>query len=140
MNSRTLIILKPDSVKKNVIGEILSRFEKENFRIAALKMLSGSKELFEKFYEIHKDRPFFSELVTWMSSYPVVAAILEGEDAVNRVRQIVGATDPNEAAPGTIRKIYGTSKGENAIHASDSWESYLKESAILFPEGVCFAG
>lgn len=137
MSSRTLIIIKPDAVKKNAVGDILAKFESEGFRICALKMFQGDRALFERFYEVHKQRPFFSELVTWMSSYPVVAAVLERENAINFARQIIGATDPAEAEPGTIRALYGSSKGENAIHGSDSEESYLQELSIVFPEGLC---
>lgn len=132
MTEQTLIVLKPDSVKKNAAGEILRRFEEKGFVIKKLKMLTMKKSEAERFYSVHKQRPFFNELVSFITSGPIVAAVIEGSDAVNKVRAIIGATRPNEAAPGTIRRDFGTSVTQNAIHASDSLESFIKESEIIF--------
>ncbi|MGH9923530.1 MAG: nucleoside-diphosphate kinase [Nitrososphaerales archaeon] len=132
MAEQTLIILKPDSVKKNSIGEILRRFEEKGFVIKKLTMLTMDKNKAEQFYSVHSTKPFFSELVSFITSGPVVAAVIEGSDAVNKVRAIIGATRPNEAAPGTVRRDFGTSVTQNAIHASDSVESFIKESKIIF--------
>jgi len=132
MAEQTLIVLKPDSVKKNLVGEILKRFEENGFVIKKLKMLTMGKNEAEHFYSIHKEKPFFSELVSFITSGSIVAAVIEGSDAVNKVRAIIGATKPSEAAPGTVRRDFGTSITQNAIHASDSIESFIKESAIIF--------
>lgn len=132
MIEQTLIVLKPDSVKKNVVGEILKRFEEKGFVIKKLKMLTIEKSDAERFYSVHGEKPFFNELVSFITSGPIVAAVIEGSDAVNKVRAIIGATTPNEAAPRTIRRDFGTSVTENAIHASDSVESFIKESKIIF--------
>jgi nucleoside-diphosphate kinase len=132
MAEQTLIILKPDSVKKNSVGEILRRFEEKGFVIKKLMMLTMDKNKAEQFYSIHSAKPFFSELVSFITSGPVVAAVIEGSDAVNKVRAIIGATRPNEAASGTVRRDFGTSVTQNAIHASDSAESFIKESKIIF--------
>lgn len=132
----TLVLVKPDSVQKNVIGAILGRFESEGLRIVALKMFKMDRSTAEKFYSVHADKPFFDELCGWMSSSPIVAAVLEGDNAVEKVRQIIGSTDPAKAEPGTIRALYGTSVGENAVHASDSEDSYRNEVALIFPEGL----
>jgi len=132
MVEQTLIVLKPDSVKKNLVGEILRRFEANDFVIKKLKMLTMGKNEAEHFYSIHKEKPFFNELVSFITSGSIVAAVIEGSDAVNKVRAIIGATKPSEAAPGTVRRDFGTSITQNAIHASDSIESFIKESAIIF--------
>jgi len=132
MAEQTLIVLKPDSVKKNLVGEILKRFEENGFVIKKLKMLTMGKNEAEHFYSIHKEKPFFNELVSFITSGSIVAAVIEGSDAVNKVRAIIGATKPSEAAPGTVRRDFGTSITQNAIHASDSIESFIKESAIIF--------
>jgi len=132
MVEQTLIILKPDSVKKNLIGEILRRFEEKGFVIKKLKMLTMDKSKAEQFYSVHRAKPFFNELVSFITSGSIVAAVIEGSDAVNKVRAIIGATKPNEAAPGTVRRDFGTSITQNAIHASDSIESFIKESQIIF--------
>ncbi|MFY3740942.1 MAG: nucleoside-diphosphate kinase [Candidatus Nitrosomirales archaeon] len=132
MVEQTLIILKPDSVKTNSVGEILRRFEEKGFVIKKLMMLTMDKNKAEQFYSVHSTKPFFSELVSFITSGPVVAAMIEGSDAVNKVRAIIGATRPNEAAPGTVRRDFGTSVTQNAIHASDSVESFIKESKIIF--------
>ncbi|HIC97001.1 MAG TPA: nucleoside-diphosphate kinase [Aquificaceae bacterium] len=134
---RTLIIIKPDAFSKGATGKILDRFIEEGFRLRALKMLRLTREQAQNFYIVHKDRPFYGELVEFMSSGPVVAAVLEGEDAVRRVREIIGPTDSEEArkeAPRSIRALFGTDKGQNAIHASDSKETALREISFLFSE------
>ena len=132
MAEQTLVILKPDSVKRNSVGEILRRFEEKGFVIRKLMMLTMDKSKAEQFYSMHSSKPFFSELVSFITSGPIVAAVIEGSDAVNKVRAIIGATRPNEAAPGTVRRDFGTSVTQNAIHASDSVESFIKESKIIF--------
>jgi nucleoside-diphosphate kinase len=132
---RTLIIIKPDAVQKRAIGKILDRFVEEGFEIRALKMFRFSEEQAKRFYIVHKDRPFYGELVEFMTSGPVVAAVLEGENAIQRVRDIIGPTDSEEArktAPNSIRALFGTDKGKNAIHASDSKESASYEIPFIF--------
>lgn len=132
MAEQTLIVLKPDSVKRNLVGEILRRFEEKGFVIKKLKMFTISRSEAEQFYSIHREKPFFNELVTFITSGQIVAAVIEGSDAVNKVRAIIGATKPSEAAPGTVRRDFGTSLTQNAIHASDSVESFIKESKVIF--------
>ena len=132
MVDQTLIVLKPDSVKRNLVGEILRRFEEKGFVIRKLMMLTMDRNKAEQFYSMHNQKPFFSELVSFITSGSIVAAVIEGSDAVNKVRTIIGATRPNEAAPGTVRRDFGTSVTQNAIHASDSIESFIKESKIIF--------
>jgi nucleoside-diphosphate kinase len=134
MLQKTLIIIKPDSVAGGKIGKILSVFEDNNLKISALKMTKMSKELAEFFYWVHRDKPFFEELTSWMSSCPVVVAVIEGVNALSKVAELVGATDPAEAKPGTIRAMFGSSVGCNAIHRSDSEESAKREIGIFFPE------
>ena len=132
---RTLIIIKPDAVQKKAVGKILDRFLEEGFEIKALKMFRFTEEQAKQFYIVHKDRPFYGELVEFMTSGPVVAAVLEGEDAIQRVREIIGPTDSEEArktAPNSIRALFGTDKGKNAIHASDSKESASYEIPFIF--------
>lgn len=131
---RTLVLVKPDAVRKNVSGKIISRFEEEGFRIVALKKLKLTKEQAGQFYIIHKERPFYDELCEFMSSGPIVAIVLEGENAISRVRQILGATDPAKAEEGTLRKLYGSNVGENAVHGSDSVESANYEIPFFFSE------
>ena len=132
MADQTLIVLKPDSVKRNLVGEILRRFEEKGFVIRKLKMFTMSRSEAEQFYSIHREKPFFNELVTFITSGPIVAAVIEGSDAVNEVRVIIGETKPSEAALGTVRRDFGTSLTQNAIHASDSVESFIKESKVIF--------
>ena len=131
---RTLSMIKPDGVKRDIIGEVLSFFEKGGLKIVAMKMLHLTKKQAEEFYIVHKDKPFYDELTTYMSSGPIVALVLEGENAIARCREIMGATDPAEAAEGTIRKTFALSKGENTIHGSDSPESAAREIAFFFSE------
>ncbi len=131
---RTLSIIKPDAVAKNVIGKIIDRFESNGLRIAAIKKLKLSKEDAAKFYEVHKERPFFGELVEYMTSGPVVVMVLEGENAVAKNRELMGATDPKEAAPGTIRADFAESIEANAVHGSDSLENAQQEIAFFFAQ------
>lgn len=134
---RTLSIIKPNAVAKNVIGQILSRFEAAGLRIVAARMLHMSREQASAFYAVHQGKPFFDELVEFMSSGPVLVTVLEGEDAVAKNREIMGATNPANAAPGTIRADFADSLTENAVHGSDSPETAAVEIAFFFPEGVC---
>ncbi|QIK37423.1 nucleoside-diphosphate kinase [Caldichromatium japonicum] len=134
---RTLSIIKPNAVAKNVIGQILSRFETADLRIVAARMLHMSREQASAFYAVHQGKPFFDELVEFMSSGPVLVTVLEGEDAVAKNREIMGATNPANAAPGTIRADFADSLTENAVHGSDSSETAAVEIAFFFPEGVC---
>jgi nucleoside-diphosphate kinase len=129
---RTLSIIKPDAVAKNVIGKIIDRFETNGLRVAAMKKIRLSKEDAAKFYEVHKERPFFNDLVEYMTSGPVVVMVLEGENAVAKNRELMGATDPKEAAPGTIRADFAESIEANAVHGSDSLENAQKEIAFFF--------
>ncbi len=129
---QTFSIIKPNAVKKNSIGEIVSIFEKNNLKIAASKLTHLTKSKCEEFYAEHKERPFFGELVEFMTSGPVVLMVLSGEGAVAKNREIMGATNPEEAAEGTIRKLYGDSLGENAVHGSDSPESADREISLFF--------
>ncbi len=134
---RTLSILKPDAVSKNSIGQIISRFEASKLKVIAAKMLHLRKEQAEKFYEIHKGRPFYNDLVKFMSSGPVLVQVLEGENAVVLNRDIMGATNPKEAKPGTIRADFAASIDENAVHGSDSPENAKTEIEFFFkPEEI----
>jgi nucleoside-diphosphate kinase len=130
----TFSIIKPNAVKKNAIGPIIALFEKNGLKIAAAKLVTLSKAQCEEFYAEHKARPFFGELVSFMTSGPVMLMALSGEGAVMKNREIMGATDPAKAAPGTIRKLYGDNVGENAAHGSDSAESAARELALFFKE------
>lgn len=129
---RTLSIIKPDAVAKNAIGEIIARFEKGGLRIAAAKMVRLSRQQAEQFYGIHKERPFFNGLVSFMCSGPVVVQVLEGENAILRNREIMGATNPKDAAPGTIRADYADSIDHNAVHGSDAPETAAQEIKFFF--------
>ncbi len=134
---RTLSIIKPDAVGKNVIGEIYTRFEKAGLRIVAARMLHLTKEQAGAFYAVHKERPFYADLVAFMTSGPVVVQVLEGEGAIARNREVMGATDPAKAAPGTIRADFARTVDENAVHGSDGPETAKAEIAFFFPDGVC---
>jgi len=129
---RTLVLIKPDGVERNLIGEIIKRFETAGFKIIGLKMLHLNKKKAEAFYAVHRGKPFFEELTEYMSSGPIVAMVLEGKNAVSKVREIMGATDPKEAAPGTIRADLALSKGKNTVHGSDSPENATIEIAFFF--------
>ena len=130
---RTLSIIKPDAVEKHKIGGILAMIEESGLVIRAMRMVRLSRPQAESFYAVHKERPFFGELVEFMTRGPVVVAALEGEDAVTRYRELMGATDPAKADEGTIRKAYGSNVGENACHGSDSLENARKEVSFFFP-------
>lgn len=134
---RTLSIIKPDAVAKNVIGDIYNRFERAGLRIVAAKMLHLAEEQAAQFYAVHKERPFFKDLVAFMTSGPVMVQVLEGEDAIAKNRELMGATNPQEAAPGTIRADHAETVDENAVHGSDAEETAAAEIAFFFPEGVC---
>ena len=135
---RTLSIIKPDAVAKNVIGEIYSRFESAGFKIVAAKMLHLDEIMAGGFYAIHKERPFFNDLISFMTSGPVMVQVLECENAVAKHREIMGATNPKEAASGTIRADFAESLDENAVHGSDSIENAAIEISYFFGEdGVC---
>ena len=131
---RTLSIIKPDAVKKNVIGKILSRFEEAGLKIVALKQAKLSSKEAGDFYAVHKERPFYAELVEYMTGGPVVVSVLEGEDAVSLNRKLMGATDPKKADPGTIRADFADSISANAVHGSDSKENAEIEVKFFFPE------
>jgi nucleoside-diphosphate kinase len=128
----TLVVIKPDAIKRGLAGEILSRFEKKGFTIRRLQMLTMSKSKAEDFYSVHRDKPFFGELVSFITSGPVLGVVLSGTDAVATVRRMVGATKSWEAAAGTIRGDLGLGLTDNTVHASDSAESFLHESKTLF--------
>ena len=132
MAEQTLIIIKPDAVKRNLVGEILSRFEKKGFTISKLKALNFTVEMAEQFYSAHNSKPFFGELVSFITSRKVVAAVIEGENVIDATREIIGKTNPKDAAPGTIRGDFGIDITENSIHASDSSESFDKEVNVVF--------
>lgn len=131
---RTFSIIKPDAVAKQVIGKILTRFEDNGLRVIACRLHHMKKGEAEKFYEIHRERPFFGELVQYMTSGPVVLSVLEGEGAVLKNRDLMGATDPKKAAPGTIRADFADSISANAVHGSDSLENAKLEISQFFPE------
>ena len=138
MQERTLSIVKPDGVAKNVLGEIYSRFEKGGLQIIAARMMHLTRGQAEEFYAIHKERPFFGELIDFMISGPILVQVLEGEDAVARNREIMGATNPADAAPETIRADFAIEVTENAVHGSDAVETAKDEMAFFFqPEEIC---
>ena len=134
---RTLSIIKPDAVAKNVIGQIYSRFEQAGLRVVAARMLHLSREQAGAFYAVHKERPFYKDLVAFMTSGPVIVQVLEGDGAIAKHRDVMGATDPKKAAPGTIRADFATTVDENAVHGSDGPDTAKAEIAFFFPEGVC---
>jgi len=136
--NRTFTILKPDSVEKGNIGAILEKINSAGFRIVAMKLTQMSNEDAKIFYSIHRERPFFDELVSYMTRGPIVAAVLEKEDAVEEFRLLIGSTDPTTATDGTIRKLFATSISENAIHGSDSNKNVLIESRFHFSEEEMF--
>ncbi len=135
---QTLSIIKPDAVAKNVIGEIYTRFEKADLKIIKAMMVHLSKEEAEGFYAVHKERPFFNDLVSFMTSGPVMVQVLEGENAVSRHREIMGATNPKEADAGTIRADFAETIDANAVHGSDSLESAAREIAYFFEANEIF--
>ena len=135
---QTLSIIKPDGVQKNLIGEIYSRFEKAGLQIVAARMMHLTKDQAEGFYAVHKERPFYNDLVNYMTSGPVVVQVLEGESAIDKNREIMGATNPDDAEPGAIRKDFAESIEENVVHGSDGPDTAAQEIAFFFGDGgVC---
>ena len=135
---QTLSIIKPDGVQKNLIGEIYGRFEKAGLQIVAARMMHLSKEQAEGFYAVHKERPFYQDLVAYMTSGPVIVQVLEGDGAIDKNREIMGATNPDDAAPGTIRKDFAASIEENVVHGSDGPDTAAQDIEFFFGDGgVC---
>ena len=131
---RTLILVKPDAFARGLTGEIIARFERKGLRIAALKHMQMDKELASQHYAEHEGKPFFGELVEFITSGPIVAMVLEGESAIKAARQVIGATNPLEAAPGSIRGDFAIAVGQNMVHGSDAVESGQREAGLFFPE------
>ena len=136
-SEQTLSIIKPDGVQKNLIGEIYSRFEKAGLEIVAAQMMHLTQEQAEGFYAVHKERPFFADLVSYMTSGPVIVQVLEGEGAIAKNREIMGATNPADADAGTIRADFADSIEENIVHGSDGPDTAAVEIAFFFADGVC---
>ncbi len=134
---QTLSIIKPDGVEKNLIGEIYGRFEKAGLQIVAARMLHLSKEQAGEFYAVHKERPFYNDLVSYMTSGPVIVQVLSGDNAINENRRIMGETNPANADPGTIRADFAASIEENVVHGSDGPDTAAEEIAFFFADGVC---
>jgi nucleoside-diphosphate kinase len=130
---RTLILVKPDAFKRGLTGEIIARFERKGLRIAALEQRTLDRSIAEEHYAEHSERPFFGELVDFITSGPLVAMVLEGHEAVKAARQVIGATNPLESAPGSIRGDFALEVGQNMVHGSDSNESAQREAALFFP-------
>lgn len=133
MSERTLAIIKPDAVKKNAVGDIINRYEKAGLKPVAIKLMQMSKPVAEGFYAVHKARPFFDSLCTFMSSGPAVVIVLQGDNAIKKNRELMGATDPAKADANTIRKAHGSNIEFNAVHGSDSPETAAFETAYFFP-------
>ena len=133
-NSRTLILIKPDAFERNLTGEVLARFERKGLKISALKLLTADESIANEHYAEHAEKPFFGELVSFITGGPLVAAVLEGVESVKAARQLIGATNPIEAATGSIRGDYGLEVQTNLVHGSDSDESATREAGIFFPE------
>jgi nucleoside-diphosphate kinase len=131
---RTLILVKPDAFARNLTGEIIARFERKGLRLAALKQMTMDRALAERHYAEHEGKPFFEELVTFISSGPLVAMVLEGEQSIAAARQVIGATNPIDASPGSIRGDYAIEVGQNMVHGSDSPESASREVALFFED------
>ena len=134
---QTLSIIKPDGVQKNLIGEIYSRFEKAGLEIVAARMMHLTTEQAQDFYAVHRERPFYDDLVSYMTSGPVVVQVLSGEDAIAKNREIMGATNPADADRGTIRADFASSIEENVVHGSDGPDTAATEIAFFFPDGIC---
>lgn len=134
MVERTFLMVKPDGVQRNLIGEIVQRFERKGFQLIGAKLMSVSTELAEKHYGEHKEKPFFNELVEFITSGPVFAMVWEGENVIETARKMMGSTNPKDASPGTIRGDFGLTVGKNVIHGSDSKESAEREIALFFDE------
>ena len=132
---RTLILVKPDAFSRGLTGEIIARFERKGLRIVALQYRQLDRALAEQHYAEHDGKPFFGELVAFITSGPLVAMVLEGHDAVRAARQVIGATNPLEAAPGSIRGDFALEIGQNLVHGADSWESAQREAQLFFPDG-----
>jgi nucleoside-diphosphate kinase len=132
LTEQTLFIIKPDAVERKLVGQIISRFESKGFKILKLKMFTFTKSQAEEFYSVHNTKPFFGELVSFITSGPVVAAVIEGNNAIATTRLLVGATKSYEAVPGSIRGDFGLGISDNIIHASDSKESFEKEARVVF--------
>jgi len=132
MTERSLVLIKPDAVERNLIGNILNQYERNGLEIAEMKMMTASKDLAEKHYAQLKDKPFYEDLITFITRSPVVASIIEGEDGIEKIRTVHGATDPAEARANTIRALYGKNVTENSVHASDSVETADKEIELWF--------
>ena len=134
---KTFVMIKPDAVKRGLIGEVISRFERKGLKIKALKMVKLTREKAEQLYSVHRDKPFFNDLVEFVTSGPVVAMVLEGDSAISVVRLLIGSTDARKAAPGTIRGDFALDIQENVVHASDSPESFEREFRVFFsPEEI----
>lgn len=131
---RTFIMIKPDGVQRGLVGEVISRFERKGFTLVGMKLMSVSQELAEKHYDVHKDKPFFTGLVEFITSSPVVAMVWEGDNVVTSARTLIGATNPISSAPGTIRGDFGITIGRNLIHGSDAVETAQREIALWFHE------
>jgi nucleoside-diphosphate kinase len=131
-NESTLIVIKPDGVRRQLVGKIISRFEDKGFRLINLRFFIFSRQQASEFYSVHSSKPFFEELVSFITSGPVIACLIEGVNAITAVRLMAGATKSFEAAPGTIRGDFGLGLTENLVHASDSPESFIKESRVIF--------
>ena len=134
---KTFLMVKPDGVQRNLIGEIISRFERKGFQLVGAKLMQISREMAEQHYGEHKGKPFFEELVSFITSGPVFAMVWQGENVIATARQMMGATKPQEAQPGTIRGDFGLTVGKNVIHGSDSKESAEREIALFFKRGTC---
>lgn len=134
MSERTISIIKPDAVAKNVIGQIYDRFEKAGLRVVAAKMMQLSEDQAKAFYAVHQERPFYNDLVAFMTSGPVMVQVLEGDNAIAKNREVMGATNPAEAAPGTIRADFASSIDENAVHGSDAPETAVEEIQFFFTD------
>src|SRR5436190_8867365 len=132
---KTLILVKPDAFARGLTGEIIARFERKGLRIVALKHMQIDKDLASHHYAEHEGKPFFGELVDFITSGPIVAMVLEGHEAVHAARQVIGATNPLEAAPGSIRGDFALEIGQNLVHGADSWESAQREAKLFFPDG-----
>jgi nucleoside-diphosphate kinase len=131
-NESTLIVIKPDGIRRQLVGKIISRFEDKGFRLINLRFFIFSRQQASEFYSVHSSKPFFEELVSFITSGPVIACLIEGVNAITAIRLMAGATKSFEAAPGTIRGDFGLGLTENLIHASDSPESFIKESRVIF--------
>jgi nucleoside-diphosphate kinase len=135
---KSLVLIKPDAMQRGLAGTIISRLQREGLRLVALRMLHMDRALAGRHYAVHKDKPFYNDLVDYIISTPIVAAVFEGDGAIERIRQVMGATDPAKAAPGTVRKDFGLDVQRNSTHASDSPENAEKEIALFFNEDEIF--